>query len=87
MEKIPQSRFEEIYFTKNTQDLINTINEAYGDQFYDQNKFYFDSIMYASDVEMYQKAEILKNVSIVNDTLKKYCAPSEFDDYWRKYEK
>lgn len=41
VKKIPVSKFEEIYFTKNTDQLQNILDETYGKDFYNDSKLYF----------------------------------------------
>lgn len=46
-EKIPESRLEEVYFTKNGDELVSLLNEAYGASFYEDSEFYFTAIYYS----------------------------------------
>lgn len=46
-EKIPESRLEEIYFTKNGEALASLLNGTYGKEFYEESEFYFTAIYYS----------------------------------------
>lgn len=46
MKKIPESTFEDLYFSKNESELEGAIAKAYGDKFYKDFSNYFDIISY-----------------------------------------
>lgn len=49
IKRIPESELADIYFSKNETQLEATLNQVYGDNFYNKNYPYFQALLYTSD--------------------------------------
>ena len=49
MEVIPEAELSDIYFSKDQEGLERTLNRVYGDTFYEDTRFLFASLQYASN--------------------------------------
>jgi hypothetical protein len=61
---IPESEFEEIYFTKDEEGLQRALDRVYGDGFYQNNLVLFDELQYTSDFKqgLQYANEIMKRI-------------------------
>jgi hypothetical protein len=60
---IPESEFEEIYFTKDEEALEKAVDRVYGEGFYLENRVLFETLQYASTPQ--------QTLKIANDIMKK----------------
>lgn len=49
--KVGDKEFENIYFTKDVDQLMYILNQAYGDNFYEDSEYYFTALYYIQSVE------------------------------------
>jgi hypothetical protein len=65
MEKIPEDKFQEVYFAKNKEKLASVLDESFGKDFYKNNELYFEYISYIPPKESLEITnELLEKIGV-----------------------